>query len=172
MRLGVEFICKWIKFTNWSYNWSYLLELFIISIHFLFELLNLDKSAIKKKLNLSVALKISYILHSASELQDGILKTTKYLCLMGVFDSIKLQMLKRVNYVPTLFPTQVYVLTAFHSCEHVSLWRACALSHSLLSLVFTIRWNQKHPSYVSIRLVLEFCCEIWAQAFPRLHSWS
>ena len=49
------------------------------------------------------------------------LKTTEYLPMVGVFDSIELRMLRRVNYVPTLFPTQVYVLTAFRGCEHVSL---------------------------------------------------
>ena len=31
-------------------------------------------------------------------------------------------------------------------CEHVSLWGACALSHSLLSLAFTTRWN--HASII------------------------
>ena len=72
--------------------------------------------------------------------------------MMGVFDSIELRMLRRADYVPTLFPTQVYVLTAFCGQEHVSLWGAYALSHSLLSLAFATRWNQKHQSYVRIRL--------------------
>ena len=72
--------------------------------------------------------------------------------MMGVFDSIELRMLRRADYVPTLFPTQVYVLTAFRGCEHVSLWGAYALSYRLLSLAFATRWNQKHPSYVSIQL--------------------
>ena len=41
--------------------------------------------------------------------------------MMGVFDSIELRMLRRADYVPTLFPTQVYVLTVFRGCEHGSL---------------------------------------------------
>ena len=100
---------------------------------------------------MSVALNTSYSLLSAVELQDGILKTTNYLRMMGVFVSIELWMLRRADHVPTLFPTQLYVLTAFCGCEHVSLWGACtlSLSYSLLSLAFTTWWNQKHPSYIS-----------------------
>ena len=44
--------------------------------------------------------------------------------MMGVFDSMELRMLRRAEYVPTLFPTQGYVLTTFCGCEHVSLWGA------------------------------------------------
>ena len=77
------------------------------------------------------------------------LKTTEYV-------QLTLRMLRRANYVPTLFPTEVYVLTAFRCCEHVSLWGACALSYSLHSLAFATRWNQKHPSYISIWLFLKF----------------
>ena len=139
------------------------MKLLFIFIYFLFELLNLDNSTIKTSLNLSVALNISYSLLSAAELQDVFLKTTEYLRRMGVFDSIKLWMQERADYVPTLFPTQVYVLTAFRGCEHVvSLWGACTFSHSLLSLAFATRWNQKHQSYVSIQLFLKiFGCFIF-----------
>ena len=72
--------------------------------------------------------------------------------MMGVFDSIELRMLRRADYEPTPFPTQVYVLNAFRGYEHVSLRGGYALSHSLPSLAFATRWNQKHPSYVSLRL--------------------
>ena len=129
--------------------------------YFLFELLNLDNPTIKTWLNLS-SFKTSHIYVVCSRpagelgLRDGILKTTKYLRMMGVFDSIELQMLRRADCVPTLFPTQVYVLTAFHGCEHVSPWGAWVLSpHSLLSLAFATRWNKKDQSYVSVRLFLK-----------------
>ena len=89
--------------------------------------------------------------------------------MMGVFDSIELRMLRRADYVPTLFPTQVYVLTVFCGFEHASLWGACAFSHSLLSLAFTTRWNQKHPSYVSMLLFLKF---LWICFFADLKSTS
>ena len=75
--------------------------------------------------------------------------------MMGVFDSIELRMQRRADYVPTPFPTQGCVLTAFRGCESVNLWGACAVSHSLLSLAFATRWNKKHTSYVSIRLLLK-----------------
>ena len=72
----------------------------------------------------------------------------------GVLDSIELRMLRRADYLPTQLPTHLLVLTAFRSCEHVTLEGCCALSYSLLSLAFATRWNPKHPSYVSTRL---FC---------------
>ena len=80
--------------------------------------------------------------------------------MMGVFDSIELRMLRRADYVPTLFPIQVYVLTAFRGCKHVSLWGAYALSYTFLSLTFATRWNQKHPSYVSMRLFFKSTCTL------------
>ena len=58
--------------------------------------------------------------------------------MMGVFDSIELQMLRRADYVPTLFPTQVYVYTDCFVA--VNMW----VSHSLLSIAFATWWNQKH----------------------------
>ena len=99
---------------------------------------------------MSVALNISYSLLSAAELRDGILKTTEYLCMMDVFASVKLQMLRRADYLPTVI--------AFRGCEHVSLWGACTLSHILLSLAFATRWNEKHPSCVSIPLFVKLYC--------------
>ena len=55
--------------------------------------------------------------------------------MMDVFDSIELRMLRRAEYVPTLFPTQGYVLTTFCGCEHVSLLRANAGIIRKLSLL-------------------------------------
>ena len=73
--------------------------------------------------------------------------------MMCVFDSNELRMLRRADYVPTLFPTQVYVLRFVA----VNMWvsEELTLSHSLLSLALATRWNQKHPSYVSVRLLFE-----------------
>ena len=76
--------------------------------------------------------------------------------MMGVFESIESGMIRRLDYVPTLLLTQGYVLTTFHHCEHVNLWGAYAFQHSLPSLAFATRLNQKHLSYVSIRLFLKF----------------
>ena len=76
-------------------------------------------------------------------------KTTKYLPMKGVMDSIKLRMLRRADYLPTRFPTQNEILMAFHSCKCVTLQGCYAVSDSLLSLAFTTQWNPKHLSYVS-----------------------
>ena len=81
-------------------------------------------------------------------------KTTEYLRMKGVFNSIELRMLKRADYLPTQFPAQNEILTAFYSCKRVTLQGSYALSDILLSLTFATRWNPKHPSYVSTRL---FC---------------
>ena len=109
---------------------------------------------------MSVALNISYSLLSTAELWDGILKTTEYLCMMGVFDSMELRMLRRAGYVSALSPVFHPILCGLRfmavmwTCECMrSLY---TLSHSLFSLVFATRWNQKHPSYVSIWLFLKF----------------
>ena len=96
---------------------------------------------------MSAALNISYSLLSTAELQDGILKTTEYLHMMSVFDSIKLRMLRRADYVPPPVSHPSLCTDCIScGCEHVSLWGACALSHSLLSLAFTTRWN--HASII------------------------
>ena len=83
-------------------------------------------------------------------------KTTEYLRMKGVFDSIELQMLRRAYYLPTHFPTQYEILTAFCSCERVTLQGYYALSYSLLFLAFATRWNPKQFSYVSTRLFCNF----------------
>ena len=79
---------------------------------------------------------------------------------MGVFDSMELRMLRRAGYVSTLSPVFHPILCGLRfmavmwTCECMrSLY---TLSHSLFSLVFATRWNQKHPSYVSIWLFLKF----------------
>ena len=73
----------------------------------------------------------------------------------GVLDSIELRMLRRADYLPSQFPTQYVILTAFRSCKRVTLQGCYALSYSLLSLAFATRWNPKQPSYVSTRLFCE-----------------
>ena len=72
----------------------------------------------------------------------------------GVLDSIELRMLRRADYMPTHFPAQYEILTAFRSCKRVTLQGCYALSDSLLSLAFATRWNPKHSSYISTWL---FC---------------
>ena len=72
----------------------------------------------------------------------------------GVLDSMELRMIRRADYLPTCFPVQYEILTAFRSCKRVTLQGCYALSHSLLSLAFATQWYPKHPSYVSTRL---FC---------------
>ena len=109
---------------------------------------------------MSVALNISYSLLSTAELWDGILKTTEYLCMMGVFDSMELRMLRRAGYVSALSPVfhpslcGLRFMAVMWTCEYMR--NLYSLSHSLLSLAFATPWNQKHPSYVSIRLFLKF----------------
>ena len=86
----------------------------------------------------------------------------------GVLDSIELRMLRRADYLPTQLPTHLLVLTAFRSCEHVTLEGCCALSYSLLSLAFATRWNPKHPLYISTRL---FCKHNETnQAFKKIYA--
>ena len=76
--------------------------------------------------------------------------------MMGVFDSIELQMLRRADYVRE---RKLLKDSHVHSHETQSVdklgWRI-GWAHSLLSLPFATRRNQKHPSYVSIRLFLKF----------------
>ena len=83
-------------------------------------------------------------------------KTTKYLRMKAVLDSIELRMLRRADYLPTRFPTQNEILTAFCSCKHVTLQGCYTLSYSLLTLAFATWWNPKHPSYVSTWLFCNF----------------
>ena len=71
---------------------------------------------------------------------------------MGVFDSIELRMLRRGNYMrerklPRDSPVYNHEMQSVHKLGWETGW-----AHSLLSLAFATRWNQKHPSYVSIRL--------------------
>ena len=77
-----------------------------------------------------------------------------HLRMKGVLDSIELQMLRRADYLPTQFPAQNEILTAFRSCKHVALQGYFTVSDSLLFLAFATQWNPKHLSYVSTRL---FC---------------
>ena len=72
--------------------------------------------------------------------------------MMSVFDSIELQMLRRADYMRE---RKLLRDSHVHSHEtqsvHKLVWET-GWAHSLLSLAFASRLNQKHPSYVSIRL--------------------
>ena len=75
---------------------------------------------------------------------------------MGVFDSIELQILRRADYVRE---HKLLRDAHVHSHETQSVHktgRETGWAHSLLSLAFVTRWNQKHPSYGSIQLFLKF----------------
>ena len=75
---------------------------------------------------------------------------------MGVFDSIELQILRRADYVRE---RKLLNDSHFRSYETQSVHKpgwGIGWAHSLLSLAFVARWNQKHPSYVSIRFFLKF----------------
>ena len=84
-------------------------------------------------------------------------KTTEYLRMKGVSDSIELWMLMRADYMreSNIFgEPQVYSYgtpSVFHN------GRENGWADSLLSLAFATRWNPKHPSYVGTRL---FCNSI------------
>ena len=64
------------------------------------------------------------------------------------------EMFKATDYLPTRFPAQYEILTAFRNYKRVTLQGCYNFSDSLPSLAFTTRWNPKHPSHVSTRL---FC---------------
>ena len=64
------------------------------------------------------------------------------------------EMFKATDYLPSRFPAQYEILTAFRNYKRVTLQGCYAFSDSLPSLAFATRWNPKHPSYVSTRL---FC---------------
>ena len=75
--------------------------------------------------------------------------------MMGAFDSIELRMLRRADYVRE---RKLLRDSHVHSHETQSVqklgWET-GWAHSLLSLTFATRWNQKHPSYVGIWLFLK-----------------
>ena len=71
---------------------------------------------------------------------------------MGVFDSVVLRMLRRGNYMrERKLPRDSHVYNHEMQSVHKLGWET-GWAHSLLSLAFATQWNQKHPSYVSIRL--------------------
>ena len=75
--------------------------------------------------------------------------------MMGVFDSIELRMLRRADYVRE---RKLLRDSHVHSHETQSVhklgWET-GWAHSLLSLALATQWNQKHPLYVSIRLLFK-----------------
>ena len=91
-----------------------------------------------------------------------IYKTTEYLRMKGVLDSVELRMLRRADYMRErniLGESHVYSYGT-PSVLHIG-WEI-GRADSLLSLAFATRWNPKHPSYVSIRLfcnsISQLCC--------------
>ena len=89
-------------------------------------------------------------------------KTTEYLRMKGVLDSIELWMLRRADYM-----RERNILGESHNCSYKTLpvfhfWQEIGWAGSLLSLAFAARWNPKDPSYVSTRLfrnsILQLCC--------------
>ena len=66
--------------------------------------------------------------------------------MMCVFDSIELGMLRRADYVRQ---RKLLRYSHVHSHETQSVHRlgwGMGWAHSLFSLAFATRWNQKHPS--------------------------
>ena len=91
-----------------------------------------------------------------------IYKTTEYLRMKGVLDSIKLRMLRRADYMREhniLGESHVY---SYGRLSVVHIGRENGWADTLLSLAFAARWNPKHPSYVSTRLfynsISQLCC--------------
>ena len=80
-------------------------------------------------------------------------KTTKYLRMKGVLDSIELRMLRRADYL-----RECNISGESHVCSYETLsvfhigWEI-GWEDSLFSLAFATRWNPKHPSYVSTHLI-------------------
>ena len=89
-------------------------------------------------LHLSVALNILYILLSSAEPQDRNTKqpSTSTWRKFWVPSSCKC---RRADYLPTQFPAQYGILTAFCSCKPVTLQGCYALSCSLFSFKFPTR---------------------------------
>ena len=74
----------------------------------------------------------------------------------GCFWFHELRMLRRAHYVRK---RKLLRDSHLHSHETQSVHKLgseTGWAHSLLSLAFATRWNQKHPSYVNIRLSLKF----------------
>ena len=75
-------------------------------------------------------------------------KTTKYLHMKGVLDSIELRMLRRADYM-----RECNILGE----SHIYSYRTLSVFHfgwtdSLLSLAFTTWWNPKHPSNTTMEI--------------------
>ena len=101
---------------------------------------------------------VSLYLLQHTRRSDKIYKTTEYLRMKSVLDSIELRMLRRADYMRErniLGESHVYSYRT-PSVSHIG-WEI-GWADSLLSLAFATRWNPKHPSYVSTQL---FCNSIW-----------
>ena len=102
------------------------------------------------------------------------LKTTKYVHMVGVFDSIRLWKRRDVIECNVLRDSHVHSqkIQTLHKLGSRIGW-----AHSLLSLAFTTWWNQKHPSYISIQLLMKFhpAALLWRADYMRclklLTSW-
>ena len=76
---------------------------------------------------------MSYSLLSTAELQDGIIKTTKYLQYDGCFGFHWAVNAKESRLCAQPYPTQNKVLPAFHSAFNMCLSKKITLSHIVYS---------------------------------------
>ena len=89
-------------------------------------------------------------------------KTTEYLRMKGILDSIDLRMLGRADYIRerSIFGESHVYSYGTPSVFHFG--REIGWVDSLLSLAFAARWNPKHRSYGSTRLfcnsISQLCC--------------
>ena len=72
--------------------------------------------------------------------------------MMGVFDFTKLRMLRSER--QSASSSETHMFTATKRNQYINL--EIGWTYSLLPLTFATRWNQKHSSYVSIRLLAKF----------------
>ena len=101
------------------------------------------------ELHVSVALNILFSLLSGAEVRGGITKQQLSHKENFGFHGVANAKESRLSDQP--IPTNLLILTVFHSCKHVTPEGYCTL---VVSTLFSIRnlWNPKHPSYVCIRL--------------------
>ena len=90
-------------------------------------------------------------------------KTTEYLRMKGVLDSIELWVLRRADYMRVRnILGESHVHSYFWNAVSTFYWVSYGWARSLLSLAFTARCNPKHPSYVSTGLfsnsISQVCC--------------
>ena len=75
--------------------------------------------------------------------------------MMGDFDSIELRILRRAHCVPTLFPVQGYVLTAFRGCQR-------SLRSLIYSALLSIRSLMESETLMILKYLIVFKIPIQA----------